>query len=139
LKIFFLLLVPLLQFAGDSIEKRIYQEIFQALFPTSQTLRVWTDSKERVDQIRYTGKPEVRFVPDPAKADILLVFNRTDIGGDRPVLIGRYSLLKVYGDRVVAGFYWKKGRPHLIFFEKGLKRYRILLPERFSKYLEKSR
>jgi len=132
----FWLFFPLLLFADASIEQRIYRSIFEALFPTKQTLRLWSDDRKKIRQIRLIGEPAVTFVDDPEKADILLVFHRTDVGGHQPVLIGRYSLLRVYKDRVVAGFYWKKGRPHLIFFDRGLRRYGMKLPSRLTPYLE---
>jgi hypothetical protein len=135
-KVAWILLLPLLLFAlsTDEIEKKIYRQIFDALFP-NRVVKIWTDRPDKIPL--FTSLGEVRLVQTPMEADTLLIFERLSQPGEQPVIVGRYGLIRHYGNRVVAGFYWKKGRPHIIFWENGLRHYGITLPPPLHRYLER--
>ena len=52
-----------------------------------------------------------------------------------PILVLDYDLLEIYENAVVA-FFWKKGRPNIVFLKKRLEKFNIVLPESYKIYEE---
>lgn len=54
---------------------------------------------------------------------------------DTPILVLDYDLFKEY-DKAVSAFFWKKGRPNIVFLEERLQHFNITLPQSYDKYIE---
>ena len=83
----------------------------------------------------YPGK--LNIVKECDKADIVILSTTKDIPSEcqRKILFGtRYSHLK--NPAVIGSFFWQKGRPNILFYEKRLKKHNIKLSPTFNKYIE---
>jgi len=117
-------------------EVKIYDIIFSSFFPKKETIAVWTDNHKQ-DEILYKLH-HVRLTYVMRNADILLIAHSTNIHNDIMKFVTSYKLLQHYKESVVGGFYWKKGRPNIIFLRKNLQKYDINLPTSLSKYIEEA-
>ena len=129
--------MPIWLAAGSvQLEKKIYRTVFSALFPEKKVLKVWVDDEKRRAFFAELGGG-VRLVEEPDRADALILKKDRTITLDKPVIAERYTILKHYAKNAVAGFYWKKGRPHLLFVKPALERYHMRLPQDMQRYIVK--
>ncbi len=121
---------------SQDIEKEIYKTILHALFPQKHIIIVWSDS----DQELFIGIPHVVVIYDQKRADILLLKKRLPHPSpklrQKLLFVRSYTLLKIYKDWAIGGFFWQKGRPNILFFKPNLLKYHITLPQSFQKYVE---
>ena len=71
------------------------------------------------------------------EADLVILSTTKNIPQEcsNKILFGtRYSHLK--NSNVIGSFFWQKGRPNILFYEKRLKRENIKLSPSFDKYIE---
>ena len=132
--LFLLLLSVHLQAASISAEQKIYRAIFRGMFPHISVVKIWTDAKHKKDIL--SGMRTVRLVSFKEDADLLLLAKKFDIESNKIIFVSSYPLLKRYKDVAVGGFYWKKGRPNLLFLRKNLQKHNIVLPEVLQKYVD---
>lgn len=132
--LFFLVLLPVLLWS-ESSDTILYREILEGLFPQKKTIKIYIDDVKKAKILKETGLP-IKLVPYPQEADLLMISEKIGIPADKPIFAGTYRILVIYPNRAIGGFYWKKGRPTLIFSEKSLHRYHFKLPKKFEKYME---
>ncbi|WP_434637473.1 hypothetical protein MLC35_01545 [Sulfurimonas sp. NW7] len=131
----FLFLTELLSASQIEYELKIYQTIFQALFPGKNVVYVWSDS-QTTNRI-FTKTKDIQLVTAPAQADILLLGtgeNASNLNGLK--FATNYKTFKKYKKSLIGGFYWQKGRPNIIFIKRNLEKYHITLPKSMSEYIE---
>ena len=135
-KILFLLLLLsfVLQASQHTYEIKIYSTIFKALFPNKTTVYVWSDCDKKSDILHKIYN--VRAVNSIEDADILLLSKSKNITSKKMKFVTNYKLLKHYKKSVIGGFYWKKGRPNIIFLRRNLQKYHIKLPQSMQDYVE---
>ena len=131
LLIFFPLLLSSTQ---KEYEVKILFAITKAIFPHATTVKVWTDTPKNNNIL--ANVKNVQTVPTIDQADILYITKRRDIKSDKMKFLTSYKLLKHYKKSALGGFYWKKGRPNILFIKKNLHKYNIKLPTSMSKYIE---
>jgi len=130
-----LMLASISLFASQAnYEAKIYNAIFNALFPAKRTIYVWSDSKQKSDILRQISATQS--VDSKEDADILLLSKTKNIDTKTMKFVTNYQLLKHYKKSAVGGFYWKKGRPNIIFLKKNLDKYHISLPQSMQEYVE---
>ena len=115
-------------------EQKIYTAVFHELLPDKNIIKIWTDDKEKERTLQML--PFVKFVKNKQDADILLIDHTEGIGTHKMKFVGSYSLLKAYKNDALGGFYWKKGRPNLLFLRDNLEKRKIQLSPRLQKYIE---
>jgi hypothetical protein len=130
----FLLFMTLAASTVD-LEKKIYGRIFRELFPNLQTIQIYTDDDRKWPLFKQLPQRIVR-VPSPENADILMLFHEENLPYEKPVFIGKYYLLHHYKNRAIGGFYWKKGRPHILFFAPNLAKFGFKPTPAMHEYLE---
>lgn len=54
---------------------------------------------------------------------------------NKPIVVLDYDLLKKY-DNAVAAFFWKKGRPNIVFIKDRVEKFNIKLPKPYEVYQE---
>lgn len=90
----------------------------------------------KVDSLElYPG--QLKIVPACEKADIVILSTTKNIPlkCEGKVLFGtRYYHLKNLN--VIGSFFWQKGRPNILFYQKRLKQKDIKLDESFDRYIE---
>jgi putative cell wall-binding protein len=127
-------LYSLLQAESISAEQKIYNLIFTGIFPHKYRVHVWVDDTKKREIL--SGMSKVIVVSSKKDADLLLVAKNFHIVSDKILFVSSYALLKHYRKSVVGGFYWKKGRPNLLFLRKNLSQHHITLPRSLQKYVE---
>ncbi|WP_457597044.1 hypothetical protein [Hydrogenimonas sp.] len=121
----------------SDVEKRVYESIFEAIFPQKESIYVWTDNEAKKELFKKIRA--LRLTDDQKKADILVLYKtKTKIDPDANGLwfAGTYLVYQKLKPHLFGAFYWQKGRPNLIFFEKQLQTLHIDLPDQFKKYIE---
>jgi len=134
-KIVLSLFLTSLLFSSDfHYERRIYTTFLDALFPHKTLIKVWSDSQEK--QQMLASIQEVKIVKEKKDADILIINKPNDIVKNKIIFVTNYPLLKTYEGWVIGGFYWKKGRPNIIFLKKNLLKKHLSLPLSFNDFIE---
>jgi len=134
-KILLFILFSLLLHASDqSYELKIYDSIFSAIFPQKDTVHVWCDSQAKKDLLQDSKK--LALVTQKNHADILLISQEKNISKKYLFFVTSYKMLQRHEERTLGGFYWKKGRPNILFFRQNLQKNRIDLPTSMQKYIE---
>ena len=134
-KIILLLLFSLVLFAkNDTFELRIYEQVLHALFPGKTIVRVWSDSPQK--KRLFAQLKGFQLTSNPKNADFLLVTKSEKLNAKGVVFVTSYHLLKRFKENAIGGFYWKKGRPNLIFLRPNLQKRGFHLPHSFQKYIE---
>ncbi len=84
---------------------------------------------------KYPGN--LKIVTECKDADIIILSTTSDIPKEcsKKLLFGsRYSHLK--NPNVVGSFFWQKGRPNILFYQKRLNAHHIELDSSFNRYIE---
>ena len=130
-----LLFLPLLLTASQKeYEIKILFAITDALFPNTKVVKVWTDTAD--NNLFLQDIKKIQTVNSMREADILFLTKKSDIQNDKMKFVTSYKLLKHYKKSAIAGFYWKKGRPNILFIKKNLLKYKKKLPNSMTKYIE---
>lgn len=129
-----ILLLPILVW-GIASDAMLYREILEGLFPHKKIIKVYVDDKNKAKVLQETGL-FVQLVPHPDEADLLILSEKRRIDTNKPIFAGTYRIMTLYPKRSIGGFYWKKGRPTLIFIQSSLHRFHFRLPKKFEKYVE---
>jgi len=133
--LFLLLFLPLLLSASkQEYELKILSTIADALFPNTKVVKVWTDTQKSTLFLEKMKK--IQIVSTIAEAEILLLTKENDIKSKKMKFVTSYKLLKRYKNTTLGGFYWKKGRPNILFIRKNLIKYKRKLPKSMLKYIE---
>jgi len=131
----FLLFLPLLLSASQQeYEIKILSAITDALFPNTQVVKVWTDTPKSILFLKNIQK--MKLVSSIEEAEVLFLTKNNDIESKKMKFVTSYQLLKRYKSSTLGGFYWKKGRPNILFIKDNLIKYNKMLPESMSKYIE---
>jgi len=84
---------------------------------------------------KYPGDLNIVKTCDAADLVIISTVNYLPKECSKKILFGtRYSHLK--NPNVIGAFFWQKGRPNILFYEKRLEKYSIKLEPSFNKYIE---
>ena len=84
---------------------------------------------------KYPGN--LKIVTKCKDADIIILSTTRDIPKEcnKKLLFGsRYSHLK--NPNVIGAFFWQKGRPNILFYQKRLNTHHIKLDSSFNRYIE---
>ena len=84
---------------------------------------------------KYPGN--LKIVTECKEADIVILSTTHDIPKEcaKKLLFGsRYSHMK--NSNVIGSFFWQKGRPNILFYQKRLKEHNIKLDSSFNRYIE---
>ena len=85
---------------------------------------------------QYPGN--INIADDCKEADLVILSTTKNIPKEckGKILFGsRYSHMK--DTNVVGSFFWQKGRPNILFYQKRLKKHNINLDPSFNRYIEK--
>lgn len=122
---------------------KIYHKVFSAL-SSKTTVSVYVNDNE-YRKVFSTSK-RIRLAKDPRNADIALITNVTTLNkvlaqkrgrqaGAAPLLFTtNYRLLK-RSNAIIGAFYWRKGRPQLLFIGNRLGKHHIVLPKEYHHYI----
>jgi len=55
---------------------------------------------------------------------------------DIPIFVEKYYLLKKFPDKIIGGFFWRKGRPNIIFFRQNLYKFGLHPTKELEPYIE---
>ena len=135
MKIIFSLLLPFILFASNmQYEQKIYATLLDNIFAGKLIVKVWTDDlqKERM----FLKLSNVQIVKNAENADILIVEREKNLPEGKLIFATNYLILKDYEKEAIGGFYWKKGRPNIIFLRANLSQHQLKLPRSFDSFIE---
>ncbi len=114
------------------IESEIISKICSAVTGKNADIKVYL-----TENMKYITKYSKIFVMvDRCKdADVVIAGKELQNCRGKLMVVTKYYLLKKYNN-AVAAFYWYKGRPNIIFVKERLENFKILLPDRFIKYVD---
>lgn len=113
------------------IEASIFDKVIRAMTKKEHP-KVYTDIKS---VHRYPQK--LHIVSTCKDADVFIISGTLEIPFDckNKIIFGtRYFHLK--NNDVVGAFFWQKGRPNILFYQKRLEKKGIKLDQKFRKYIE---
>ena len=134
-KMLLLLFLPFVLFASNmQYELKIYATLLSNLFPNHHTIKVWSDDAKKSNMLSYLSS--IKIVKDINNADILIVQRKKDLPKNKIIFATNYLILKHYKREAIGGFYWKKGRPNILFLRSNLFNHHIKLPSSFNDFIE---
>ena len=125
--LFLLTLFPILLFSISS-EAKIIKLIFNSVFPID--LVVYTNEKEKLVILE---EAEIDFTSKCEDATLFYSSENKIVCEDKPFFTSKYKTLKE-NKNAIGAFYWKKGRPNIIFVKSRLEYFELQLPQKFKKY-----
>ena len=133
--LFFLLFYQQIVYASSfALDKKIYSTILHSIFPEKKTIHLYTDSKQK--ESLFAQIKGVQLV-QKERADILIIGKTDqDINDEKSIIfVDNFHAFKFYKKIAIGGFYWKKGRPNLVFIRENLQKHHIVLPPAMQKYI----
>ena len=128
-----LLIITTINASDIKLESSIFNKLVSAVTKKTDAKVYFHKNIESLN--KYPG--ELKVVTDCTKADMVILSTNKDIPATckGKILFGtRYSHLK--NKEVIGAFFWQKGRPNILFYEKRLKKNNIKLDSSFDKYIE---
>ena len=136
-KILLLCSLTIILLASDAqYELKIYKTLLNNVFPKKQTIKVWSDCPEKKNMFSHLHN--IIIVKNINNADIMIVQKQKNLPQNKIIFATNYLILKNYKKEAIGGFYWKKGRPNILFLKANLSRHHINLPPSFNDYIEDS-
>ncbi len=134
-KVVLLLLIPFLLLASDmQYELKIYSTLLHNFFPTKQIIKVWSDDAKKDKML--SSLPIVKIVKNTKDADILIVEKDKKLPKKKLIFATNYLIFKYYEKNAIGGFYWKKGRPNILFLRNNLSKNHLKLSSKFNEFIE---
>ncbi len=124
----------------EELQVRIFEKIFTDMF-RKRTVNVFLISmrKRELSELFRRFSKRIRVVQNCMEADIVLVTSRNSF---IPMECSEKIIFSLYRDdifridRCVGAFYWRKGRPHIVFVKEKLQSFNIVLPPEYEKFIE---
>jgi len=135
--IFVVIFVTSLLNASNDISTKIVVTLLKEL--AGNEYRVWVDTEIEKELIIINQKG-LNTIEHCEDASILLLYRNEPISNkckNKILFVLDYSLLDKYTNAVGA-FYWKKGRPNIVFIRSRLEHNKIKLSKSYDKYIEDS-
>lgn len=133
-KIILLLTVSVyILYAWENYELKLFEKVFPLIFNKDQ-IAIYMQPKY---QYIFNKKSRVITISSRCEdADILFIDNDKELSSgckEKPYFLTSYDQFKE-NDHAIGVFYWKKGRPQLLFSKKRVQKYNLQLPAILEKY-----
>jgi len=130
----FILLGTLLH-ANNNYELKLYEKILPVIFK-EKTLNVYADAKSK-ELLKHSDK--FKILQNCDEDTIVLITDKSsfipDLCKDKPIFATSYSLYK-NNTNSFGAFYWRKGRPQIIFKNEAIKQFNLKIPKNLQKYIK---
>ncbi len=126
--LFFIFLFISILFSASS-ESKIISLIFNSLFKGKEIL-IYTNSKEKQKIITEAG---FIYTYSCKEASIAYISDYSEECKNKPFFTDNYRSFKE-NPNAIGAFYWKKGRPNILFLKPRLKSFNLKLPNQLVKY-----
>ena len=114
---------------GASSESKIIKLIFTSLFEKSNVSVYVTDLKKS-NVIKEAGFLSVEFCKE---ADIVYRTNMLQECKNKPLFTDSYQSFQ-NEENAIGAFYWKKGRPNILFLQSRVQKFRLKMAKNLEKY-----
>ena len=127
------LLITLLNASDIEIEALIYDKLIHGVVHTSKPhVYIYGD----VNSLQKYHE-NIILEQNCTNADIVIVTTFTNFPNNcNDKLLFGTKYLHTKDHRVLGAFFWQKGRPNIIFYQKRLKEYNVTLDNSFAKFIE---
>ena len=112
-----------------SSESKIVKLLFSSLF-NSTKINIYVDDKKKYTIIKEAG---FNLVKTCSKADLVYSSSYLIECNNKPIFTDNYKSFRDEKN-VIGAFYWKKGRPNILFLKPRLDSFELKLPEKLEKY-----
>ncbi len=133
---FFLSLTLLFAGSGDdNLKIKILQKIVTGI-ENSENMKIWSDNIQIKEAFHAAGRHEV--TSECQNADILILQSKENLPSEckkHHVFVLSYKLLNDIPESFGA-FFWKKGRPNIVFIEPRVKKNSLELSVEMEPYIE---
>ena len=134
-KIILLLSISFLLLASDmQYELKIYATLLHNIFPKKQSIKVWSDDAKKEKMLATLSG--IKIVKNIKNANILIVKKSRKLPKKKLIFAINYLIFKYYEKDAIGGFYWKEGRPNILFLQQNLAKHHIKLPKEFNEFVE---
>ena len=133
----FVILNSLLNASDSSInlKMQILESIYGCI-KSKESMKIWSDDKQIMDYFKSTHKFEV--VSQYKDANFIILEKIQDFIKDnskKHIFVLNYCLLEKIPSSFGA-FFWKKGRPNIVFIKPRLQKQNLHLSHKLSRYVE---
>ncbi len=120
---------------SDALKARILNTIISGVEHT-KVLKIWSDNK-KITEALYNMK-KYKIVLTCKEADIIILEKKENLSSlclNRNIFVLNYNLLTEIPQSFGA-FFWKKGRPNIVFIESRLEKRGLHLSNKLTPYIE---
>lgn len=125
--LFLVTFLPIVLFSASS-EAKILRLIFTELYDAE--LIIYSNEKEK---LKTLAEAELKTTSQCSEATFLYSSTYIYSCKDIPLFTSSYKTLRE-NSNAIGAFYWRKGRPNIIFIKTRLKKFNLELPEKLKKY-----
>ena len=132
--LFILIIVGSIIADDMTLESAIFNKVVTAV-TAKESPKVYIYTKNKALE-KYPGK--LGLVQSCKDADIVILTTLKNIPEackNKIFFATRYQHLR--DERVIGAFFWQKGRPNILFYQKRLDKFNIKLDKSFDRYIEK--
>ena len=134
-RIFFTFILTIISCYSFDIQtaSKIYDKLLYSVFQ-KESIHVYSEN-EKYKQVIKSSKFLV-LEENLKNSEIVLITNEDEINNinkDKLAFATDFNLYESY-ENIIGAFYWKMGRPEIVFSKKRLKKYNLNLLESFKKY-----
>ena len=115
---------------GSDSEVKIIKLLFTSLFH-EQNIKVFSHSKDKINIIDKAGFVSAQ---NCNNSDIIYSSVVLTQCKNKPFFTDNYTSFKK-DSTAIGAFYWKKGRPNILFLKSRLEKFDLELPKKFHKYI----
>ena len=136
IKFFLILLLVVNTYAFDvQIASKIFDKLFVALIQKNDSnILVYTKDKEYYAVI--DAAEHLELITNSDQSDIILVNKEENLPKSSVALFTTNTKLFLKNENVLCVFFWKHGRPKIIFSQERLENFNITLDKKWSKYIK---
>lgn len=111
-----------------SSESKIIKLIFDSLY--GGDVSIYTKDSKKVDIINEAG---FKLVDSCSQADIVYSSKKLKGCNNKPLFTDNFKVFSK-NKNAIGAFYWKKGRPNILFLKPRLDKFNLTLPLKLKKY-----
>ncbi len=128
-KIIFSFFIIVTALYSASSESKIIKLIFNSLYDNNIT--IYTTNKDKIQTLKEAG---FLVASTCSKANIVYASKKPKECEDKPLFTDNYHTFIEEKDAIGA-FYWKKGRPNILFLKPRLDKFGLKVPTKLKKYV----
>lgn len=135
-RIFLLFILSVISiYADGNYELKLYEKLLPAIF-TQHPINIYTDEKSK-ELLQESDKFNIL---KKCHEDVVLLISQNNDSipntyKNKPIFATSYKLYK-NNPNSFGAFYWRKGRPQIIFKKTAIEQFQLTMPNSLQKYIK---